>query len=240
MKGWIKLHRKFLEWEWFTDANTFRLFLYLLLKANHEEQKWKGHRVKQGQLITGLFTLSEDLGMGVQSIRTSLIKLKSTNEITIKSNSKYSLITILNWNKYQDTNKQTNKPLTNDQQTTNNKQELKNDKKYPMSWKEQKEPEIDIDSNEPIIEPEKKVKESDVRWFFSFFKENPAYLSWLKIPAQRGAAERLIISQGKEKIKNAIAYAQLIKGEPFASEIDSPYELEQKWVKLQRHRNKHG
>ena len=33
MSGWIKLHRKITEWEWYSDANTFRVFMHLLLTA---------------------------------------------------------------------------------------------------------------------------------------------------------------------------------------------------------------
>ena len=38
MEGYIQIHRKILEWEWFDDHNTFRLFMYLLLKATNEQQ----------------------------------------------------------------------------------------------------------------------------------------------------------------------------------------------------------
>ena len=43
--GWISLHRKTLEWEWFDDHNTFRIFVTLLLIANHKDKKWKGEWV---------------------------------------------------------------------------------------------------------------------------------------------------------------------------------------------------
>ena len=48
--GWLKLHRKISEWEWYTDGNTFRLFLHLLLNANFEDKKWKGITIKKGEL----------------------------------------------------------------------------------------------------------------------------------------------------------------------------------------------
>lgn len=41
MEGWISLYRKILNWEWYSDANTFRLFIHLLLQANHEEKNGK-------------------------------------------------------------------------------------------------------------------------------------------------------------------------------------------------------
>lgn len=126
MDGWVKLHRSLLDWEWYDDHKTTRLFIYLILKANHEDKKWRGVVVKNGSLICGIDSLSKNTGLSIQNIRTSLSRLKSTDEITIKTTKKYSVISINNWDSYQQTNKQTNKQLTNNQQASNNKQELKN------------------------------------------------------------------------------------------------------------------
>jgi len=117
--GFIVIHRKILDWEWWNDTNTTRLFFYLILKANWEDKKWRGITVKRGQVITGIFKLGQQTKMTVQQTRTALSKLKSTNEITIQSTNEYSLVTINKYNKYQDTNQQNNKRTTNEQQTNN-------------------------------------------------------------------------------------------------------------------------
>lgn len=135
-EGWVKLHRKFLGWEWYDCPNTKAVFLHLLLAANHEDKKWRGIVVKRGQAIIGRKKLSESLGMSERSIRSSLSKLKSTSEVTIKSTNKFSIVTIVKWEEYQveikeatskTTNNQSPKRPTNDQQTTTNKND-KNDK----------------------------------------------------------------------------------------------------------------
>ena len=120
MEGWIKIHYKFLNWEWANDPKMVALFIHLLLKANYQGRNWKGQDIKRGQLIIGLHSLSASTGISLQSLRTCLKRLKSTNEITIKSTNKYSLITIRNYDIYQYelTSKSTSK-LTNNQQTTN-------------------------------------------------------------------------------------------------------------------------
>lgn len=128
MEGWIKIHRKLLDWEWYSDINVTRLFIHLLLKANHTENKWQGMIIEQGQLVTSLEHLSKEIGLTFQQTRTALDKLKSTNEITIKTTNKNSLITIMNYSFYQNnetkiTSEITNK-ITNEQQT-NNKQNNK-------------------------------------------------------------------------------------------------------------------
>ncbi len=117
---WIKLHLKLLDWEWYKDTNTTRVFIHLLLKANWKDGKFEGQIIPRGSFVTSLRSLSKELGMSVQSIRTVLNHLKSTNEITIKTTNKYRVITVINYELYQQTNKQTNNQLTNNQQATNN------------------------------------------------------------------------------------------------------------------------
>jgi len=136
MSGWIKLHRQFIKWEWFTDVNTCHLFQYLLLEANHKETKWRGRIIMPGQLLTGRKKLSENTGLSERNIRTSLDKLKSTSEVTSKTFSKYSIITITNWDKYQQIDQQptsiasSNRPATDQQPTTsNNVKNIKNENK---------------------------------------------------------------------------------------------------------------
>lgn len=122
MEGWISLYRKFVNWEWYTDANTMRVFLHLLLLANHKENKWRGILIERGQLVTSYNSLSDDLNLTVQEIRTSFKRLKSTNEITTKPTNKYTFVTILKYNDYQDNQKENNKQTNtrNNNQTTSN------------------------------------------------------------------------------------------------------------------------
>lgn len=119
MDGWISLHRQFVKWEWYDDNNTKSLFLHLLLRANHKQNKWRGVTIPKGSLVTGRKKLSIETGLSEQQIRTSLNKLKSTNEITIKTTNLNSLISITNWNKYQTNNQPSNQQITNDQPTNN-------------------------------------------------------------------------------------------------------------------------
>ena len=130
--GYIKLFRKFTKWEWYSDINTKTLFLHLLLTANHEDKKWRGIVVEKGQVIVGRTKLSKDLHLSERQIRTSLEHLKSTNEITTKTTNKFTIVTLVNWEKYQDydtrtTNSKSNKLPTSDQQPTTNNNE-KNEK----------------------------------------------------------------------------------------------------------------
>jgi len=133
MSGWIKIHRKFLEWEWFNKSEAVHLFMYMLLKANHKDGKWQGMEVKRGQFISSLSNISNATGISIQTIRTIFKKLEKTNEIEVKSTSQFTIVTILKYDCYQDENDNTNKPLTNNQQATNKQLTTnKNEKKERM------------------------------------------------------------------------------------------------------------
>ena len=136
--GFVKLHRNLLKWEWYKDKNTFKLFIHLLMTANYYDEKWKGIMVKRGSRVTGYHELAAETGLSFQEVRTAINHLILTNEITKQSNSQGTIITINNYDKYQDivntatNNQQTaNKQLTNDQQLIKKAKKAKNEKEGP-------------------------------------------------------------------------------------------------------------
>ena len=147
MTGWICLHRKLTEWEWYTDANTMRLFVHFLLKANHTDKKWRGVEIKRGSFITSYEHLSTELNLSVKQTRTALDKLKRTSEVASKTTSKYSIITVLNYDLYQDNGKQEGSQRASEGQakgkqraTTNNDNNDNNENNENNETKEPKNP----------------------------------------------------------------------------------------------------
>lgn len=139
MASWIKIFRELLQWEWFQKPEMVQLFIYLLLKANCEDKQWQGITVKRGQLVTSNSSIRNDLRLSEQTIRTCIKRLISTGEITYKSTNRYVIITICNYDKYQEcksvdnkqNNEQTNIQSTDEQRATNeqstsNQRQLKN------------------------------------------------------------------------------------------------------------------
>lgn len=157
-KGFISLHRKILDWEWYHDHNTTRLFIHLLMKAAHQNTKWQGQQILRGQLITGRKVLAVETGISERSIRTCLENLKTTNELTIKTTNRFSLITLVNYEIYQGIRpaKRPAKSPTNDQQPTTNNN-VYNVNKYNK--------ENFSDKNEINTEGLKKLKEARDRIF---------------------------------------------------------------------------
>ena len=116
-RGFIKLHRKLLTWEWYHDTNAKLIFLHLLLSSNWEDKRWRGVVIRRGQLVSSIGELSKELKLTLQQARTAIKKLMSTNEITCQATNKFTLYTIVNYSSYQDSKKENNKQ--NNNQITN-------------------------------------------------------------------------------------------------------------------------
>lgn len=126
MAGWIKLHRGLTDWEWYSDANTSRVFIHCLIKANHKDKSWKGKAVLRGTFISSFDKLAADLGLTRQKIRTAIANLKSTNDLTIETFTQHTVFKVNNYSEYQDetsdsTNEQPTIQPTDNQRITTTK-----------------------------------------------------------------------------------------------------------------------
>ena len=123
-QGWIKTYRKIIDWEWYTDANVFRVFMHILLSANYSPKKWHGMTVNAGELVTSIGSLAAQLKLTEQQIRTALNKLEKTGEITKKSTNRNTVIFAVNYEFYQSLNyeeqQSDNNQVTTKQQSDNN------------------------------------------------------------------------------------------------------------------------
>ena len=123
----IKIDRNILDWGWYKDANTFRVFMHLLLTANIKTHKFMGVEIKRGEVATSYKSLAETLEISIRSVRTSLSHLETTGEVTIKRHSRFSVISIPKYDSYQ-ANRQGQRQCA-DSQATVNRQQSKNVRK---------------------------------------------------------------------------------------------------------------
>lgn len=131
---WIKLDRNILQWRWYQDANTMRVFLHLLLTANIKPQGFMTDTIKRGQLATSIGHIAKTLGITYNQARTALEHLKETKEITTTTRPRYLVITVCNYDKYQDKPTQNpSKTQANHKQTTTIK-EGKEEKNIPSVY----------------------------------------------------------------------------------------------------------
>lgn len=121
--GYIRLHRTITGWRWYKDGNVLRLWLHLLLNANYEQSEFQDKIIGRGEQVTSLKALSESTGLSIQEVRTALGKLKRTGEILVNSNRHFTIVSILNYDKFQsdsaDKQQTVNTQSTNKQQTVN-------------------------------------------------------------------------------------------------------------------------
>lgn len=105
-QGWVKLHRRLLDWQWYKDVPVRIVFEHLLLTANHKEGRFAGHDVPVGSTVTGRKSLADQTGLTEKQVRNALKKLENTGELAIKRASKFSIISIVKWSDYQDEGQQ--------------------------------------------------------------------------------------------------------------------------------------
>lgn len=97
----IKLNRNITKWRWYTNANTVRVWLHLLISANISPYEFENIRIERGQLVTSHENLANTLKLSIQEVRTALNHLKSTGEITTTAHRRFQVISIVNYNLYQ-------------------------------------------------------------------------------------------------------------------------------------------
>ena len=106
MEGHITIQRKILEWEWYKDANTFRVFIHLLITANWKTGRFQGVEIERGQRATSYQMIASETGLTVKNVRTAIEHLKKTGELAVNRHPKFSVFTIKNYNLYQSTGSQ--------------------------------------------------------------------------------------------------------------------------------------
>lgn len=135
--GYIRLYRSFLTWEWYDDINTKSVFLHLILTANWEPKKWCGITIERGQRVFSYAKLSKEIRMSVQQTRTAINHLKSTGEVTCSGTAEYSIVTIKNYELYQQlTCEATSDQQASNKQATSDQQQLKKDKESKKDKKD--------------------------------------------------------------------------------------------------------
>ena len=133
--GFIVLSRKICNWRWFCDDNTFRVFVYIILQANYEPKDFENITINRGQFVTSYPSLAKNLNLSVRQVRTAIKHLISTGEVTVTKYPKFSVYTVVNYDKYQ--TKRQGKRQSSDRVSTGKRQSSDtNGTKYNKANKE--------------------------------------------------------------------------------------------------------
>ena len=90
-----------MEWEWYSDVNTCRLFIHMILKANWKDGNFRGEKVPRGSFVSSIHKLSEETSLTEREVRTVISHLKMTGEVTSRSTNKFTVFSIKNYEVYQ-------------------------------------------------------------------------------------------------------------------------------------------
>lgn len=232
--GFIQLHRKLINWEWYSDIPVRLTFIHLLIIANWDDKNWKGVNIKRGQIVVGRKKLSEEIGISERQLRTALTKLKSTNEITIKSTNKFTVLTLEKYEDYQNiktiattktTTKAPNERPTNDQQTTTTKENNNIiNKKYNKGGKNSRfSPPTILEIDNYIL---KKTEDSSLakiesQKFFNFYESKNWMIGKNKMKKWKSAVSNWLIRKGEWEKEKSSGKKEILTG---AQEWDGEFE----------------
>ena len=108
--GYVPLFRKSLESQVFQSPHLWKVWCWCLLKASHKD-RWvsmktgKGDiqvEIKEGQFIFGRESAARELRMRPSSVRNRIVKLSKLQNLNIKADRQFSIITICNWGSYRE------------------------------------------------------------------------------------------------------------------------------------------
>lgn len=150
MEGWIKLHRKLYEKGFSGMPDYLAIWLYILVHAQHKEQEIVMNKqvvkISRGSLITGRKKLSSVTGVSESKTYRILKYLENEQQIEQQKFNKYTVISIVNYDKYQASEQEieqqvNNRRTTNEQQmnTYKNVKKEKNEKNDKNIYTESEE-----------------------------------------------------------------------------------------------------
>jgi len=100
-KGYIKIHRKILDNGVFENGELLKVFVWCILRANTEPATIYGINLKVGQFVTGRNSAAQELRIPPTTVYDRIKKLEQLKYISLKSNTKNTIITVLNYSEYQ-------------------------------------------------------------------------------------------------------------------------------------------
>lgn len=122
-RGWVKIHRQLWDNPVVTqDPEYLAVWIYLLTNATHKTYPvmFNGKKIflEPGQLVTGRKKIAKTTKVNQSKVNRILKMLKIEQQIEQQATRHGSLITILNWHKYQDFEQPIEQQVNNNRTTT--------------------------------------------------------------------------------------------------------------------------
>ena len=218
MEGWIKLHRQIIDNEFYLSEKFTRIqaWIDLLMLATIKPRtvfiRGNAIKIERGQLCWAVYSLASRWQWNKRTVLRYLSMLTKKQQIEYKVHNRITtVITIQNYDRYQDDTQQSAQQSGNRVHTNKNVKKVKN-----------------IDTNVSM-----EVVGNQTNSTIALFKTvNPSYERLFANKTQRAAIERLITKHGVDKITRAIEAVKSVYGHPYAPQITTPVQLEQGMGKL--------
>lgn len=99
--GFVKVSRKILDSDLIREPVTFTVFMYLILAASYRKDEYCGTEIKRGEVATSYPRIALATGITQRQARTAIGKLVRSGRVSVRKHSKFSVITLINYEKYQ-------------------------------------------------------------------------------------------------------------------------------------------
>lgn len=175
MKGnWIKLHRELLDNPTvMIDGDYLAVWVWLLLHATSKRKavRFGGKQVylKPGELTTGRRRIVRELRISESKVQRILKTFENEQQIEQRTDRQCRLISILNWDKYQQ-NEQRNEQRVNNERTTS--EQRVNTKQECKECKEEREGHSPVSRSELFQYVREKNLDVDAEVFWNYYEEN--------------------------------------------------------------------
>jgi len=120
-RGWISLWRRIVDHPIYSDSEALHVWIDLLLHATHRplEVRFAGRilTLQPGQLLSGRLAIAARTRVSESKVQRVLSRLKTEHLIEQQTSNRCSIITVLNWTRYQKTDQQNEQP-SNSHRTT--------------------------------------------------------------------------------------------------------------------------
>lgn len=151
--GYIKLWRSMLTWEWYDDPPTKVVYLHLMLTASINTSVWHSIEIPRGSLVSSYSQIAKNTGLSIQQARTAIKHLETTGELTRTSYSKFTVFTLNNYDKFQESTRKLTSNLLKSQQASPNQPTS-----YQQQYKKIKEDNKKEEYISAVAEEEKDVR----------------------------------------------------------------------------------
>lgn len=219
----ILVNRSLLKWEWYSDLPVRVLFQHLMLTVNWAPGRFKGVNIAPGQVPTSVQAMAAGSGLTVQQTKTALSKLKSTGEVTCQATSHFTVVTLVNWAKWQN-DQPTKQPQSNQRATSNQPSSNHGATTIEEGKKENKE-----------IREEGKVERAALVWpSWSSDRFREVWAKWKAYKAER--------KEGYKPIGEQMALTAIAKEFSFESEAieATEHSMGKGWAGVYRQKQERG